>query len=139
MVVLSMLLGWGVAAQSNLTQSQLEQAAYVQSCGTCHLALPAEVLPTQSWRQIIQEPSHYGQTIEPPTGAQLQLVWGYLRPNSRSTFEGESVPFRLEKSRYFKALHPDVTFVAPIRATGCIDCHPQAELGNFYTLTSEWQ
>ncbi|MEN9229742.1 MAG: hypothetical protein Q6L68_02450, partial [Thermostichus sp. DG02_5_bins_236] len=49
----SLLAGWGqkpaAQAQQGLSQSQLEQAQYVRSCGSCHVALPAQVLPTETW------------------------------------------------------------------------------------------
>lgn len=136
-VLISMGLAWMVSAQESLTQEQLQQAAYARHCGTCHLALPAEVMPSQTWERLLADPDHYGQRIQPPLGVDLQLAWSYLRPNSRPVQQGELVPFRLPDSRFFQALHPDVTFPYPPRVTTCIDCHPQAELGDFFSLKEE--
>lgn len=130
-ILVSLWGGWIVAAQEKLSQSQLEQAAYAQSCGICHIALPAEVLPSESWRVLLQDPNHYGQQISNPTGASLQLAWSYLRGNSRRLIEKEQVPYRLAESRFFKALHPGVDFSLPVRATTCIDCHLGAQSGEF--------
>ncbi len=130
----SFLLAWGVTAQGSLTQEQLQQAAYAQQCGTCHLALPASVFPSQTWRRLLLDPEHYGVTLEIPSEAQVQLAWGYLQSNSRSTYEGETIPFRLDESRYFKAMHPDVEFVNSIGAGSCIDCHHNARQGDFVSL-----
>jgi hypothetical protein len=130
-ILVSLWGGWIVAAQENLSQPQIEQAAYAQSCGTCHIALPAEVLPSESWRVLLQDPNHYGQQIATPTGATLQLAWGYLKGNSRRLIEKEQVPYRLAESRFFKALHPGVEFPLPVRATTCIDCHVAAQSGDF--------
>ncbi len=137
-----LLVGWMgslTQAQQGLTQAQLEQAQYVRNCGTCHVALPAQVLPTETWRRLLQDPNHYGQQIQPLTGVALQLAWGYLRPNSRPLRQGEPVPYRLAESRYFRALHPQVDFPNPVRVSGCVDCHPKVDAGDFASLSPEWQ
>ncbi len=122
-----------------LSPAQLQQQAYVESCGECHLALPAEVMPSETWRSLLQDPDHYGQQITLPVGTTLQLSWEYLRSGSRPLIETELVPFRLAESRYFQALHPQVEFPNPIRASSCIDCHPGANQGNFVNLTLNWE
>jgi hypothetical protein len=129
----------GVQAQQDLTPTQLAQAQYVRSCGTCHVALPAQVLPTETWQRLLQDPNHYGQQIQPLTGVTFQLAWGYLRPNSRPLRQGEPVPYRLAESRYFRALHLQVDFPTPVRVSGCVDCHPKVEAGDFATLSPNWQ
>jgi cytochrome c553 len=137
-ILLVLGLAWGVAAQeTTLTPEQVATNAYVQSCGTCHIALPAEVLPSESWRRLIQDPNHYGQQIELPPETVVQLMWSYLKDHARPLLERESIPYRLADSRYFKALHPQVSFPQPVRVTSCIDCHAKVELGDFITLTPE--
>ncbi|MEN9225360.1 MAG: hypothetical protein Q6L60_11920 [Thermostichus sp. HHBFW_bins_43] len=131
--------GRGVRAQQGLSQSQLEQAQYVRSCGGCHVALPAQVLPTETWRRLLQDPNHYGQQIQPLTGVPLQLAWGYLRPNSRPLMQREQVPYRLADSRYFRALHLQVEFPSPVRVSSCVDCHPRVNQGDFASLSPDWQ
>lgn len=134
-LALSWTGGWRLAAQEesspSLTQVQLEQGSYVRHCGTCHVALPASVLPTQTWQQLLLNPDHYGRTIELPTGAALQLAWEYLRNNSRPLLSQEQPPFRLADSRPFRALHPGVEFPLAIQVNSCTDCHSQAQQGNF--------
>lgn len=138
LVILIWTLGGWVAAQGGLSQRQLEQAAYVRACGSCHIPLPAEVLPRDTWRRLVQDPNHYGQQISPLTGADLQLAWGYLSADARRLREFEPVPYRLRESRYFLAQHPDVPLPDPVRVTSCIDCHPRVNLGDFVTLAPEW-
>lgn len=132
--------GWQLAAQeeatSSLTQTQLEQGAYVRYCGTCHVALPASVLPTQSWQVLMQDPNHYGLQIDLPTGPTLQLAWNYLRDNSRPLLEREELPLRLAQSRLFNALHPRVEFPLTVTVDGCIDCHSGARQGDFGSFSS---
>lgn len=142
-ILLSWGSGWQLAAQqvqqelpaSDLSQEQLEQGAYVRYCGTCHVALPASVLPTQAWQQLMLDPNHYGQQISLPTGIPLQLAWQYLRDHSRPLLQQEQLPLRLADSRLFKALHPRVEFPLSIQVDGCIDCHSQALSGNFASFS----
>lgn len=129
----------GVSANQHPDPGQVQGAnLYRQSCGTCHLALPPEVMPSEAWRQLLQDNSHFGQKISLPEGPILQLIWGFMRQNSRPLIEKEETPYRLQESRYFKALHPQVTFATPPRVTSCIDCHPKANLGDFVSLTPKW-
>ncbi len=129
----------GVQAQQSLTQAQLEQAQYVRSCGSCHVALPAQVMPTETWRQLLQDPNHYGQQIQPLSGVPLQLAWGYLRSNSRRLMPQEPVPYRLADSRYFRALHLQVKFPRPVGVNSCGECHPRVSFGDFASLSPDWQ
>ncbi|MEO0407501.1 MAG: cytochrome C [Cyanobacteria bacterium P01_A01_bin.135] len=117
---------------------QLGRSLYIEACASCHIAIPPALLPDATWQQVLQEPGHYGVQISPPTGLSQQLIWPYLRQFSRSLQDGELPPYRLEYSRYFKALHPKVEFTEPVRLRGCVTCHPQATVFNFRQLSPEW-
>jgi mono/diheme cytochrome c family protein len=118
---------------------QLGQALYLENCATCHVALPPAVMPTESWREILTQPAHYGAEITPPVQPGLQIIWNYVSVYSRPLQQGESVPFRLRSSRYFKALHPKVEFADRVNVRSCAGCHPGAEQFNYRSLTPEWQ
>jgi hypothetical protein len=120
---------------------QLGQELYLQNCSTCHIAIPPGVLPTEAWAKLLQQEEHYGTKVTPLTRPSILLVWQYLQHFSRrlTQREGESVPDRLQFSRYFKALHPNVKFTQPIEIGGCVTCHPGAAKFNFRTLTPEWE
>ncbi|MEM8717139.1 MAG: hypothetical protein AAGE92_15435, partial [Cyanobacteria bacterium P01_G01_bin.4] len=118
---------------------QFGAEVYVESCGSCHTALPPEVMPRETWRVLLQSEEHYGVNIDAPQGPFLQAAWGFMQDFSRARNQFEEVPYRLDDSRYFRALHPQVEFAETIRPTGCIDCHPRANLGNFVSLSDEWQ
>lgn len=117
---------------------QLGHSLYLESCATCHIAIPPAVLPNQTWRLILEEPSHYGVRISPPTNPGRLLIWAYLQHFSRALRPEEPTPFRLENSRYFKILHPRVEFAEPVRLQGCATCHPRANVFDFRSLTSDW-
>ncbi|NJK38010.1 MAG: cytochrome C [Oscillatoriales cyanobacterium RM2_1_1] len=119
---------------------QLGQQLYLENCSSCHVAVPPQTLPTQTWQQLLQDSQHYGVQIQPLVDPQRVLVWNYLRLFSRPlTLKEEQVPFRLNRSRYFKALHPKVEFSQPVNLETCGTCHPGASAYDFRKLTPEWQ
>jgi hypothetical protein len=120
-------------------QYQLGQQIFIENCSTCHLALPPEVFPIQTWKNILEDSQHYGANITPLTGIQRNLVWRYVSTFSRVKLEDENIPYRLNRSRYFKALHPGVELPKPVTMGSCVSCHPGANEYNFRKLTPEWE
>lgn len=153
------ILGWGLAqvsAGKQLSQAtpaasevettdvvpqpyQLGQKIYLESCGSCHIAIPPAVLPVETWQQLLQDPQHYGQQITLLTEPSLSLVWNYLQTFSRPQRKEERIPYRVAESRYFKALHPRVKLPQPVSFSTCATCHPGAAQYNFRELTPEWE
>jgi hypothetical protein len=142
-------LGWGMAHATDavglgtvdpVPQNQhLGQSLYLESCGSCHLAISPAVLPDETWRQLLQDTQHYGQQLPRFVDPPRLLIWNYLRAFSRPLAEGEAVPYRINNSRYFKALHPRVPLPQPVQLGSCISCHPGAGDYNFRSLSAEWQ
>ncbi|MEG4515600.1 MULTISPECIES: diheme cytochrome C [unclassified Microcoleus] len=118
---------------------QLGQQLYLENCATCHIALPPQVLPTETWRRLLQDPQHYGQTLKLLVDPPRILVWNYLQTFSRPQAKDEEVAYRVASSRYFKALHPKVKLSQPANISSCVTCHPGASQYNFRKLTAEWQ
>jgi hypothetical protein len=114
------------------------QAVYLQKCATCHLGLPPEIFPTETWQQLIQDTEHYGTRLPPLFNPDLRLVWDYLKFASRSRIETETIPYRIYQSRYFKALHPRVKFAQRVQMGSCINCHIGAKAYDFRQLSPEW-
>ncbi|MBD0311745.1 MAG: diheme cytochrome C [Microcoleus sp. T3-bin5] len=118
---------------------QLGQQLYLENCATCHIGLPPQVLPTETWRRLLQDSEHYGQTIKLLVDPSRLLVWNYLQTFSRPQAKDEEVPYRVASSRYFKALHPKVKMSQPANISSCVTCHPGASQYNFRKLTAEWE
>ncbi len=119
---------------------QLGYELYLNTCSTCHIPIPPQVFPTQTWQQIIQDEQHYGATLQPLDGPSLLLMWKYLQTYSRSIpLKDEAIPYRFNRSRYFKALHPRVELPQPVTVNSCVSCHPGASEFNYRNLTPEWQ
>ncbi|GET42434.1 diheme cytochrome c [Microseira wollei] len=118
---------------------QLGQQLYLENCATCHIGLPPAVMPTQTWRDLLEDSEHYGRQLKPLVDPERLLVWEYLRTFSRPITQEEQTPYRVAQSRYFKALHPQVKLPQPVRMASCISCHPGTGEYDFRTLSSEWQ
>lgn len=118
---------------------QLGYELYLQNCATCHIGVPPQVLPTETWQQLLQDPQHYGQKLRLLVDPPRLLVWNYLRTFSRLQAKEEEVPYRVEVSRYFKALHPRVKLPQPTNLGTCASCHPGAAQSDFRQLTPEWE
>ncbi|MEM1425413.1 MAG: hypothetical protein AAGF75_02505 [Cyanobacteria bacterium P01_H01_bin.130] len=104
---------------------------YREACGTCHVAVPPAVLPIQTWKELLTSEQHYGKTIEPPPRGTVSVIWKYIRDYSRTLRENDPIPYRLDKSRFFRSLHPGVDFPEPVRVNQCATCHVRAEFYNF--------
>ena len=59
-------------------------ATYVEQCSTCHVALPAAVLPMDTWQTLITDPAHYGVTLTNITRFDQQLMLNYLQTANSS-------------------------------------------------------
>ncbi len=118
---------------------QLGQQLYLENCATCHIGLPPQVLPTETWRRLLQDPQHYGQTLKLLVDPPRLLVWNYLQTFSRPQTKEEELAYRVASSRYFKALHPKVKMSQPANISSCVTCHPGVSQYNFRKLTAEWE
>jgi mono/diheme cytochrome c family protein len=118
---------------------RLGQQYYLESCATCHVGLPPAVMPSQTWASILPDSQHYGAQITPITEPLLQIVWNYVSTYSRPVKQDERVPYRLQQSRFFKAIHPKVEFTEPITVNSCIACHPAAAQFDYRSLSAEWE
>jgi hypothetical protein len=119
-------------------RDRLGQELYLESCRSCHIGIPPAVMPTQTWQVLLQDPQHYGATINIPQGPEKQIMWNYVKNASRPVAStDERVPYRISDSRYFKALHPKVQFATKPTLTTCITCHPSAQAFNFRKLSAE--
>jgi len=118
-------------------EHKLGQKLYLENCSGCHLAIPPAVLPTQTWKNLLQDQQHYGATLKLLVDPPRILVWRYLSTFSRLHKEEERTPYRINKSRFFKALHPQVEFQRPVKVGSCVTCHPGAENYNFRKISDQ--
>ncbi len=114
------------------------QEVYLQNCATCHIGIPPAVLPTETWKDLLQDAQHYGATLKPLVDPNRFLVWSYLKTFSRQRSpEEERTPYRIADSRYFRALHPQVKLPRKFSLESCVTCHPGVGQFNFRKLTGD--
>jgi hypothetical protein len=119
---------------------QLGEELYLENCSSCHIALSPAVLPSQTWREILEDPqTHYGVSLPPMVEPTIVLIWNYLRQYSRPYPDDEPIPVQVNFSRYFNALHPGVDVPRPVQPSTCISCHPGANQYDFRSLAPEWE
>ena len=111
---------------------------YLEECGSCHIAYPAGMLPTESWRKIMAGlENHFG------TDATISLelndeIMAYLAENSSDFWGVEMAPLRITETDWFQRDHnfyviPVDTWKIPeVKSpANCPACHLQAEHGDF--------
>ena len=119
---------------------QLGQELYLENCASCHVALPPEITPTETWRRLLLEPEqHYGQQLKPLIGPSLLVMWDYLRTFSRPQAAKEQTPYRVSESRFFKALHPRVKFTERLSPASCTSYQSGAAQHNYRRLAPKWE
>lgn len=116
---------------------QTGQDIYRQNCATCHIGVPPAVLPTETWKDLLQDAQHYGATLKPLVDPNRFLVWSYLKTFSRQRSPVEDrTPYRVADSHYFRALHPQVKLPRKVSLESCITCHSGVDQFNFRQLTA---
>jgi hypothetical protein len=97
-ILLASLLQQPAIAQSPssdtlLNRYQIGEQTYLENCATCHIAIPPSILPSQTWKKILENPnSHYGIRLKPIVGITQRLIWDYLSYSSRPLRETTFVP-----------------------------------------------
>lgn len=143
LIVLLISITWFFDASTTLAQtnerSSLGKELYLKNCASCHIPIPAQVLPTERWQEILNNPqNHYGQALPTSVKVTARLIWTYLKADSRPAIPGEILPQYVTNSRYLTALHPQVELPSPTSHQSCIQCHPMAAKLDYRSLSAEW-
>jgi hypothetical protein len=132
----------GVAAKSN--------PVYVEECGSCHMAYPSGLLPSNSWRRIMAGlDDHFGDNAELDE-QMTQQISDFLTSNAadKSKYRRSQqmmsairpstgpAPMRISENTYFKHEHDEIPgwVIKQSGATSlshCNACHQRAEEGSF--------
>jgi hypothetical protein len=121
--------------------------AYKEHCGACHFIYQPELLPSTSWKKIVDQlEDHFGESFELDPEAQ-KAVLSYLETNGaeHSTAKravkimksvGSSAPMRITEIPYIRDKHRKVSESVLNRPSigslsNCAACHRRAEQGNY--------
>lgn len=127
---------------------QLTHKNWQQECGSCHLAYPPSLLPTASWRRVMNGlDQHFGEnaSLDPATRADiLQFLETHAAGAAHSKMgaramrglDAKNAPLRITETRWFVREHDDVPRMVWMRksvgsAANCAACHRQAEQYRF--------
>jgi len=118
--------------------------AYVEECGSCHMAYPARLLPAESWRRIMQGlGDHFGENAEVDTATRNRLEQYLVSESGSVSYQklfrnlGHQVPLRITGLPYFRHKHdgiPSKLIQANDKVgslSQCNACHQKAERGLF--------
>ena len=123
-------------AQAGSNQQNISQEIYLRNCSSCHIPLPAQILPTESWQKILNSSqNHYGVALPRSVKVSANFIWIYLKQYSRPSVVGETLPTYISNSRYLKALHPNVQLPKPANHNSCQSCHPFAQKLDYFTVS----
>ena len=124
--------------------SRQQNPIYLEECGSCHMAYPAQLLPSKSWHKVMQGlEDHFGENAELDAET-TQAIENYLtEASSASSYKklfrnlGDELPLRITELPYFVHEHDEI----PSRfiqgndkvssLSQCNACHQNAERGQF--------
>ena len=112
--------------------------AYMEECGSCHVAFPGRMLDAASWSAVVAGlEQHFGvdASADPVT---LEPIRAYLASTARSRpTTANGVPLlRITETRWFRHEHDEVPgrfWKGPeaVKPSDCAACHRNAEQGSY--------
>lgn len=117
---------------------------YIDECGSCHIAYPAQLLPTKSWQKIMAGlENHFDENAEVDEATRLSIENYLIRTSGSGTYRkmlrnlGNLTPLRITELPYFIQEHDEIPS-RYIKANDklnslsqCNACHQNAERGGF--------
>ncbi|MBS1106177.1 MAG: Diheme cytochrome c [Deltaproteobacteria bacterium] len=112
--------------------------AYVEECGSCHIAFPGRMLDAASWIAVLEGlEQHFGvdASVDAKT---LEPIRAYLAGTARSkpTTAGGVPLLRITETRWFRHEHDEVPqrlWQEPdaVKPADCAACHRSAATGSY--------
>jgi hypothetical protein len=114
--------------------------AYVEECGSCHVAFPGRMLDAASWQAVLGGlAQHFGvdASTDPST---LEPIRAYLESSARRkpTVGADGKPLlRITETRWFVHEHDEVPSrlrpggAEAVKPADCGACHQQAATGSY--------
>lgn len=110
--------------------------AYVEECGSCHVAFPGPMLDAASWQAVLDGlPKHFGvdASLDPQA---LAPIRAYLERSARGQASGGEPLLRITETRWFRHEHDEVpaglwTGPGAVKPSDCGACHTRAASGSY--------
>lgn len=112
--------------------------AYVEECGSCHVAFPARMLDAASWQAVIGGlERHFGvdASADPQTLAPIRAYLEQAARRKPTAADGEPL-LRITDTRWFRHEHDEIpsrlrTGPEAVKLSDCTACHQQAASGSY--------
>jgi hypothetical protein len=139
--------GVGKKSLEEIDFKPVSNLTYRTTCAACHFPYPADLLPSSSWKIIMDRmKDHFGEQV-PINPKSREEILNYLtengaeRSSSRKpikivkSLKGQT-PLRITEIPYIRDKHHEISEETLNRKTigslsNCIACHKKAEQGNF--------
>lgn len=136
-IVALLLVGSASAAE---TKRAPLPPAYVEECGSCHVAFPGRMLDAASWQAVLGGlAQHFG--VDASVDAEtLEPIRAYLEGSARRkpTAGPDGKPLlRITETRWFRHEHDEVPSrlrpggAEAVKPADCAACHQQAATGGY--------
>ncbi len=137
--------GKSVAGDDDSYRSSVKvDPLYRDECGSCHIAYPAQLLPTKSWRKIMAGlEDHFDENAEVDEATKQSIENYLVKASGSGTYRklfrnlGNLTPLRITELPYFIHEHDEIPS-RYIKANDkvkslsqCDACHQKAERGGF--------
>jgi hypothetical protein len=133
--------------------------AYAKECGTCHMAYPPQLMPSQGWQRVMATLNdHFGESAQLDDGLRAKLT-SFLVANSAERAPNQismevmqsikpgDVPTRITRVPFISGIHTAMLDPRwggnprPKTLAECGVCHYRVEAGDFtyrrFTVTDE--
>lgn len=123
-------------ADERTVQASSQANVWQQECAACHLAFPPYMLPSKSWKQLLQGLDRHFDTDASLSDKEIQSITGYLLKYSANDKYFDGVPLRITETSRFRQDHRDIEPSVIRRESvkslaNCKACHPGAERESF--------
>jgi len=114
--------------------------AYQAECGSCHVPYPPQLLPAQSWQQLMGRlDRHFGSDASLDAKAHDEIS-RYLAANAGRRAAPAGPEPRITETRWFRKEHDELsasiwTSAAVKSAANCDACHTKAADGDYSKRT----
>jgi hypothetical protein len=114
--------------------------AFVEECGSCHVAYPPRFLTADSWQRVMGGLDAHFKTDASLEPAVAQEITAWLVANARQPKAGKPQPvpppLRITETRWFLGEHDEISaarFRSPAVGSpaNCGACHTTADQGNY--------
>lgn len=121
-----------------------QNPAYLEECGSCHMAYPPQLLPSESWQKLMLGlEDHFGENSELEEVTSREIENYLTKASGSGSYKkmlrnlGNQTPLRITELPYFIHEHDEI----PSKLTQgndkvsslsqCNACHQEAERGQF--------